>query len=158
MVKHIWSVLCERISIDQETKLASYLTCIEGIVAVELPAVINNLAFGSRWYKDGESEETLRFRLMLLSPDGTEEILIDSRSQNINSDNHRTNIILNAMDFKQSGNYTFRLYQRLDKKWVVVNEIPLNITLKPEAKTKTPNKEKKTKKVTLKGRKKRAIS
>ena len=154
MVKHIWSVLCERISIDQESKLVSYLSCVEGITAVELPAAINNLAFGSRWYKDGESEEILRFRLMLLSPDGTEQILLDSGDQIITNNNHRTNIILNGFNFEQGGNYTFRLHQKLDKKWVVVNETPLNVTLKPKAKTKSPDKEKTAKKATPKKLKK----
>ena len=51
MIKHIWSVLCERISIDQYSNLASYLSCIEGITIKKLPFTFPSLAFGSRWYK-----------------------------------------------------------------------------------------------------------
>jgi hypothetical protein len=129
MLKHIYSVLCERIIIDQRTNLASYLNCVEGLSAKKLPAALQNLAFGSRWYKHGKSDEILKFKLSVISPTGDEKQLIESKEQVVQSDNHRTNIILDGLSFEQDGTYIFRLKKQEGEKWNVVHEIPLKVEI-----------------------------
>jgi len=130
MLKHIYSVLCERISTDENTHLVSYLSCVEGLTTTKLPVRLQNLAFGSRWHKYGESEEILKFRLSLVSTTGEEKVLIESEELTVRSDNHRINIALEGLLFEQAGIYTFRLRKQENGKWVVVHEIPLKVELK----------------------------
>jgi hypothetical protein len=134
MFKHVWSVLCERISIDQNTNLVSYLTSTEGFTTESLPIAVLNLAYGTRWYKEGDGEEILRIRLFLVAPDGSEKELITGE-QKSKANNHRTNIMLNGLFFEQSGDYMFKLQMQEDDKWVTVHEMPLTISVKTPEKT-----------------------
>lgn len=153
MLKHMWSVLCERISIDRHSNLCSYLSCIEAITTSSLPAVIQNLSFGCRWNKSGESKETLRLKLTVISPDGKEIPLIESAESVIEGKNHRVNFILNGMSFKQNGIYTFRLKRHVGNKWSKVQDIPLNVFLK-DADKESVGSDKKNKKKKVKTPKK----
>lgn len=128
MFEHIWSVLCERISIDQDTNLASYLTAVEVINAKQLPIAVHNLSLGTRWHKDEESEAILWIRLSLISPDGKEKKLVEGE-QHATSRNHRVNFILNGIVFEKIGRYALRLQVKEEEAWSTVHEIPLEITL-----------------------------
>lgn len=140
MAKHIWSVLCERISQDQASNLVSYLTCIEGLAVPGLPILVQNLALGSRWYRDGDIEETLEFRLLLRLPDQTEQVLISAQAT-IKEANHRTNFILNGMMFAQAGKYCFVLQKQKDSAWVTVSEVPFDIKVEARSASEEPQKE-----------------
>ncbi len=128
MFEHIWSVLCERVSIDQDTNLASYLTAVEGINAMQLPITVQNLSLGTRWHKEEDSEAHLSIRLFLVAPDGMEEKLVDG-VQSTTSRNHRVNFILNGLVFKKIGRYVLKLQVKNDERWTTVHEIPLEITI-----------------------------
>jgi hypothetical protein len=130
MVKHISSVLCERISIDQNTNLVSYLTSIEEITVQGLPFIIPLLAFGSLWHTN-EKKDTIQLRLRLVSPDKTDKVLIEPPKVDFSTARYRSNIILNGLKFEQSGTYTFQLELLPDTdKWETVSEIPLDIKVK----------------------------
>ena len=130
MINHIWSILCERVSIDKETNLISYLTCIEEITADKMPAIHQLLVFGSLWQTDQPKKDTLSFRLSLISPLGKEKILVESDPQLIDKERHRTNIILNGIPLEQVGKYIFKLQMKTEEKWKTVSELPLKITVK----------------------------
>jgi len=125
MVKHIWSVLCERASVDQNTNLVSYLTCTEGLTAKKLPAIIQNLALGSRWH--GKPNDKFRLRLLLFRPDRTKKQLLETEDHVFKDSNHRTFIILDGLPLEQGGDYIFRLEIRTAKDWKVVHDIPLSV-------------------------------
>ncbi len=133
MIRHVWSILCERVTIDSDTKLASYLICIEGITAKSLPASLNHMALGSRWYKDSQVDEELQFQLMLISPSGEEKTLITSDRQIIQSNNQRINVLLNGLSFPSVGTYIFKVRMKSGNAdtWIDVQEIPLTISLQP---------------------------
>jgi hypothetical protein len=130
MIKHIWSILCERISIDQETNLVSYLTCVEEITANKLPAVHPLFAMGSIWHTDCPGEDMLKIRLVCISPDGTRRDLIETKEFKLDKERHRTNLILNGISFDQAGKYMFRLESKSEKGWKTETEIPIKISVK----------------------------
>jgi len=132
MIKHIWSILCERISIDKETNLLSYLTCVEEVTVTQLPVSSPLLAFGTLWQTDSPSQEKLIFRLILIMPDGSEKILIESKDFVFEKERHRTNIILNGLTFDQTGPHIFKMQKKLEKDWDTVAEIPMKIKLQIE--------------------------
>lgn len=132
-------VLCERVSIDRDTNLASYLTAVEGINATQLPITVQNLSLGTRWHKEEDSEAILRIRLSLVSPDGMEKKLVEGK-QSTTSKNHRVNFILNGLAFEKIGRYALRLQVKNDERWSTVHETPLEITINaPIARLQQPN-------------------
>lgn len=130
MIRHVWSILCERIIIDQKTNLISYLTCIEELVAEKLPAVGSLFALGSLWQTDSPKEDILKFRWILVSPKGLEKKMIESKDFNLEKERHRTNIILNGISFDRTGIYIFRLQTEHNKKWKTITEIPIKVLIK----------------------------
>lgn len=129
MVKHIWSVLCERLSVDQNTNLVSYLTSIEAITVQGLPFSIQLLAIGSLWYTS-EKTDTIQFRLRLVSPDKTDKVLIEPPKVEFSTPRYRSNIILNGLKFEQLGTHTFQLELNNAEIWETVCEIPFDIAVK----------------------------
>lgn len=134
MIKHLWSISCEKIIIDQKTNLISYLTCIEELVAKKLPAVGSLFALGSLWQTDSPKEDILKFRWILVSPKGIEKEMFESKDFILEKERHRTNIILNGISFDSTGIYIFRLQTKLNEKWKTATEIPLKVSLKPNKK------------------------
>jgi hypothetical protein len=128
MFKHVFSLLCERVSIDQQSNLVSYLTSIEGVETVQLPFPLLTLTYASRWYKDNDSGESLKVNLFLIAPDGSETKLAEVEFSTI-SRNHRLNILLHGLMFSQGGTHQFRLLQEHEGHWIVVHELPFNVKL-----------------------------
>jgi len=130
MIQHIWSILCERISTDQKSNLVSYLTCIEEITVSQVPAVIPHLAIGSQWITDLLTKDVLEFKLLLISPEGSEKLLIDFKSLKFDKVRTRTNIILNGIKFESCGTYYFKIQMKVKDSWQTSSEIPLAIRMK----------------------------
>lgn len=129
MLKHVWTVLCERVTIDKESGLVSYSTCVEAISGAELPAAPPLLALGSRWHNSKKDPAPLDIKLVLVAPDGKESVLLEVPTQTVGgSSDHRTIFSLNGIGFKAYGVYVFVVQQRIGKKWQVVAEIPINVT------------------------------
>lgn len=138
MFNHVWSVLCERISVDKDTGLISYLTSVEDITAQKLPSIIKNLSFGSRWFKMSDSKDILNIRLSLIRPDETEQELIKTDDLKIDPklDNIRLNFALDNLQVKEKGIYVFRLERKKDNNWQVVSETPLKVQFVPANNTR----------------------
>ena len=135
MIKHIWSVICERIVVDQTTNLVSYQTCLEGITAAKLPFNLTAFAFGSRWYKDSSDDEKLSFRLTCVTPKGNENLLVQVDDQILSAPSHRTNILLNGLPFEEEGTYYFTLKMKRENKLIKIAEIPFSVSVQSNPKT-----------------------
>jgi len=133
MIKNVWSVLCERIVIDKDTNLVSYLTCIEEITGHQIPANYPLLSLGSLWQTNEPKKDTLQLKLCLVSPDGSEQKLLETEEVVLEKERHRTNIVLNGITFKEAGEYCFRVQQRSGGKWITVSEIPLKVNYNPRS-------------------------
>ncbi len=135
MISHIWTVLCERISIDRETNLVSYLTCIEEITAAQLPAIHPLLSLGTLWQSDAPGRDVLKFKVVLVSPTGEEKDLIQSEDYVLEREKHRANINLFGIGFALAGTHHFKLMYRQDGEWRTAADIPLKVIHKPAAGT-----------------------
>lgn len=132
MAKHIWSVLCERISVDQRTNLVSYLSCIEGIRAHELPFAVPNLSLGTLWLTDKKTTEKITFRLVLGCPDQTEKLLVEGSQEQAPSARARINLILDGLAVDQTGQHTFRVEMLNNDSWEVKAELPFDVILEAQ--------------------------
>ncbi len=125
MIKHIWTILCERVSIDRETNLLSYLTCIEEISAKQFPATHQILSIGSIWHTDNPGNEVLKLKVTLTAPDSSEIDLIEPKDIIVEKERHRTNIVLQNLRFEKAGVYIFKIKFKQNNAWITASEIPL---------------------------------
>jgi len=141
MIEHAWSVLCQKVIIDQESNNIS-LDVIEEIhLEGNLPPeairdsegflVPYQLIFASLWYRnDPEIESRGKARLQLISPNGKviggAEIDVDLTKNS----RLRTKCKFNSLPIpkNQSGYFFFHL-QVQEKEWKTVAKIPLEIKL-----------------------------
>ncbi len=128
MMKHIWSILCERTSVDSQTNLISYLTAIEAISIKRLPFRIPFLVFATLWRSDSEHGGAIELKLVMVNPDRSEKVVQHFKTQST-ATKHRVNLVLNGMEFSQSGTYRFRLERLNGKRWERVSELPLDVTV-----------------------------
>lgn len=150
MVKHVWSVLAERISTDEVTHLVSFLSVIEDIYLDELPKSQENLALGTRWHKIGKSIEQLQLRVGVLCPDESTTILLSPHKLKFGnkSNDYRTNVDLSSYSFENEGLYVFQIEQHIDAKWILVAQLPVMVHVarhkRPKRKLKNSSKKDKT--------------
>ncbi len=138
MAEHVWSVLCERVVIDQRTNLASCLTCIEGVSAPQLPSNIPALSIGSMWVSDTEEKKSFTFRLVAVSPDKNEKVLLEGTQDVEPNGRGRVGIVLDGFPIEQTGKYMFRIEAKEGGSWEIKAKLPMEITLrKPQQAGKT---------------------
>jgi hypothetical protein len=128
-MKHIWSILCERIIEDKRTNLISYLTAIELVQVKQVPFRIPFLAMGSLWVSNDEQGGLIETRLKRIDPDKSEKVLIPRIRAEFTTKRYRSHMLLNGLEFDQSGLYLFRLESLNESKWEIVAEIPLDLTV-----------------------------
>lgn len=140
MFKHVWSVLCERVSVDQNTNLVSHLTCVEGVDTVQLPFLLPVLTYASRWYKDDDSEKSLKAKLVLVAPDSSETTLAEGELKT-SLRNQRLNIFFAGLTISQNGIYKFKLLQENEGHYLIVHEMPFGVKLVSKESIETKMKE-----------------
>jgi hypothetical protein len=139
-MKHIWSVLCQRSSIDVESNLLSLFSCVEELSLtldstealkknIVVPTEFQLVSFWAR--EKAEEESSLE----------VEGELLDAQGKVLNKFNNsfpvkkgvlrfrnRTNI--QGLPITGPGRYLLRLKQK-DKEgnWLVVTELPLDIKI-----------------------------
>lgn len=131
MAKHVWSVLCERVSIDQRTNLVSYLTCMEGVAASQLPIAVPALAIGSLWLRDVDEEHSFVFRLVIIGPDKSQKMLIEGSQEWGPNGKARTTFVMDSFPIEQTGQYVFRIEtQNAGGDWESQAMLPLDVELR----------------------------
>lgn len=141
-MKHIWSILCQNSSIDNESNLLSLFNCIEEISLevdaakapkdnkIILPAEFQLVSF---WIIDNEKEgNLLDLKVELIDPDKT----ILNQFGNIfplkkGSLRFRNRINIQGLPITKAGRYTFKIYKKeQDKKdYEEISELPLDVKI-----------------------------
>jgi len=131
VIKHVWSVLCERVITDENTNTISYFTCIERLNVLKLPATVPLITLGVLWEKSGKLDEELSFRLTFVRPDDVKEKLFNELHV-VKAIRHRTSLVLNGMLINKYGTYALVLEMKKSNKWVVVSETSFVVVEKEE--------------------------
>jgi len=137
-MQHIWSVLCQRSSIDFETNLVSLFECIEEINLVfnntkdannEKMVIPVNWQLVNYWIVDG-GEGSLEIKIDFVNPEGnvfsSYENKIDLQN-NIKRFRSRTNI--NGFEVAKSGRYKLMISYKKEGSYEKVSEIPVDINI-----------------------------
>jgi len=140
-MNHIWSVLCEKSSIDTETNLLSLFSCIEELSVVVdkqkmeekggkvvIPANFQLVSFWT--IDDKEKDHNLRNKVELLSPNG--EVLNQfNKSFDIKAGatRFRNRANISGMPIVGEGRYYLKLYQVSDAGENLVAQLPVEIKI-----------------------------
>lgn len=138
-MKHIWSILCEKASIDPNTQVLSLSNCVEeisfkldkneikqkGIIFVPI-----NFQLVTLWLLDG-TKKAISFKLKLEVFDPAGNILSMSES-NIKVLagylRYRNILTFSSFPISTEGRYNLRVSQKIeDKKFVILSEIPMDV-------------------------------
>ena len=134
MIEHVWTVLCWRSIIDQDTKNLSLINTIEQITVKDQPkedGVIGLLfEMVSYWVrKDMEVPDQAMARYSISSPSGNikqiSEIAIDLTKE----ERHRHRLRLQGIQASESGRYNIivEVKSMTDEEWTKVTSVPLMV-------------------------------
>lgn len=135
MAEHVWSVLSERIIIDQRTNSISCLTCIEGVTAPQLPSTVPVLSIGSMWMRGNEEEKDFVFRLVSVRPDKSEKELIQGAQTLEPNGRGRVVIVMDGFPIEQTGRYVFRVETQSAGSWEIRAKLPMDVALRSQEQT-----------------------
>ncbi|MFH1652852.1 MAG: hypothetical protein ABIE74_02240 [Pseudomonadota bacterium] len=134
MIKHGWSVICERTIIDNTTNNVSLINCIEQVTCSTLPVVLPQFSLCSYFYNSAEkSSNKLTIRMKLKNPDGSDNILAKAPlSIDMKKTRQRIKMELSGIMLKQAGIYYFSIEQKNNNSWKTIAELPLELVYKPQ--------------------------
>lgn len=142
MIKHIWSVLCQKSSVDQQSNNVSLFDVFEALEVGINPAAniktSNNPELNipiqyqivSLWTIADAKNNGGEVRITLISPDGEEKILVNSelkfptgkrRMRSINQ--------IQGLPVNKSGDYHFVVELKQEKEFQKVADLPLEVKL-----------------------------
>ncbi len=126
MIRHIWSVLCERSIVDKETNRISHFMCYESILVDKLPGILPLLTISTYWLNDSKDPSNSKFKLTVVYPDGTKETPVQGEIPELAPfAGHRTILTVTGFKIKHVGTYIFQIFQHIGKRYKKVAELPL---------------------------------
>jgi hypothetical protein len=142
MVKHVWSILCAKSSIDRTTNNISLFEVIEQLQIQAPPERLREAGFAafplefiSLWCREvADTPARGTGRVVILDPAGNE---LNSTTFDLDVTTHqRRRVIskLGGMPVRGNGQYLVRVQQQVDDEtWTTVAEVPLDITVSERA-------------------------
>lgn len=138
-LRHIWTIICQKSSIDASSNLLSLFEVLEKIdinldpriqsyKEGQVLAIPFNFEIASFWRKGKENKGEVRFRL--LSPEGKElnvfpfEVVIPEELQA-----SRVIVKISGLGFTTSGEYKVEVQQKIGKEFKAVAEVPFDIVI-----------------------------
>ncbi len=139
-MKNIWSIICERSSIDSQTNLLSLFNCIEEVKLeidkTKMPksdklVIPVNFQLISLWViEDYTKENTSEIKIEFIDPRGKvlNEFLNTLKAKK-GEKRLRSIINIQGVQITEGGRYYYRISQKKNKKFEVASESPLDINL-----------------------------
>ncbi len=139
-MKNIWSIICEKSSIDAQTNLLSLFNCIEEVQLMidrkkmsknDKLVIPFNLQLISFWTIEDDTRENLaEIKIDLVDPKG--EVLNEfSVGLKAKKGEKRLRSITNmqGIQITEGGRYYYRILQKKGTKFEVASETPLDVNL-----------------------------
>lgn len=130
MARLLWAVICRRVIVDEYTNDVSYIDATWGMTAAQLPAPLPDLALGTQWLRQRESEN-LKPRVRMVTSEGTEvfvweppeEIAMEKRG-------HRINLRLAGIQIEKPGLYQIDIDQKKGDSWQTQMSLPFEVSVR----------------------------
>jgi len=139
-MKNIWSIICEKSSIDAQTNLLSLFNCIEEIQLTidkdKMPksdklVIPFNLQLISFWtIEDGTKDNSVEIKIDLIDPKGKvlNEFPVTLKAKK-GEKRLRSITNIQGVQITEGGRYCYRILQKKGAKFEVASETPLDINL-----------------------------
>lgn len=142
MIKHIWSVLCQKSSVDQQSNNVSLFDIFEALEVGVNPTVGTKASDDPKfnipiqyqivtlWTVAGTKNDSGEIRITLINPDGKEKILVNTdlrfppekkRMRTINQ--------IQGLPADKSGDYHFIVELKQEEKFQKVADLPLEVKI-----------------------------
>ena len=137
-MNHIWSVLCQKSSIDQQSNLISLFSCLEklevtvnGIIEKEPMVVPLEFDLVNFWtVEDPTKDNTLQLKIEILDPEGKVlRELITEHTEKEGVVRLRSITRIQSMPLTSKGRYIVRVSQMHNGKYVLSAELPLDVEI-----------------------------
>lgn len=133
VAKLISAILCNRVIIDQQNNLVSYIDVLDGVTIASFPIKAPLTIVGTIWQV--ENEKKFEVKVRIFDPAGLH--LMDSALALLNLDpgtrKARINIAVVGFDINAAGTYQFAIEQKISGKWQEISRIPMDIYSSKEA-------------------------
>src|SRR5438046_832019 len=129
MSRHVWSVLCQQLILDQLTNSVSYIQALEGFTVTQLPFTVPQLSVGSLYERSG-SETSILGRIRILAPNGSVVHAVEL-AQGIYGEHRRMrmNSVIGGFAIAQPGAHVVVVEQRRGTDWVEEARLPLDVSV-----------------------------
>jgi len=139
-MKNVWSIICEKSSIDSQTNVLSLFNCIEemniDIDKTKMPQsdkiiIPVNFQLISLWRVDDSAKEnTMDVKMELIDPSG--QVLNESLNTLVTKKGEkrlRSVINIQGLQVTDSGVYYYKILEKKGNKFEVVSSTPLDINV-----------------------------
>lgn len=143
MIKHLFSTICNRTSIDRETNSLSIFNIIEEITIISEPdkTVRIPLYFEvvSQWTRSDENIPCIgTAKVFMRDPAGTSNKLAEIKIDLDKNIYARTIIRISGVELRGPGMYTFQIDLKTEKdEWSPITTVPFQVIYRPPSKEKT---------------------
>lgn len=139
-MKNIWSIICEKSSIDSQTNLLSLFNCIEEIKLeidktkmpksdkIVIPASLQLISF---WIiEEPAKENSADIKVNFVDPKGNVlNEFVKTLKTKKNEKRLRSVINIQGIPITDSGRYYYKILQKKGNKFEVVSEVPFDINM-----------------------------
>lgn len=139
-MKNIWSVICEKSSIDSQTNILSLFNCIEELkieinknkISKDSKMIIPvNFQLISLWLIDNYNKENAaEIKIELIDPSG--KVLnesVNTLKTKVGEKRLRSVINISGLELTEAGIYYYRISQKIGKKFEFASETPVYVDL-----------------------------
>ena len=133
MIKHIWTVICSQVVIDQDTNNISLFNILEEVGIPQEVVKENNiipivLEIVSLWVRSDLAEPSKgSARISLIAPDGELLKTVESEVDLTDHERLRARGCFQGLPFKGEGVYDFKVSLKNNHDWAEVATIPVKI-------------------------------
>ncbi len=140
-MEHVWSILCEKSSIDTDSNLLSLFSCLEEIsVVVDKEKMVAkgnkfvipaNFQLVSFWtINDSSQENSLTTKVELIAPDGAVlNQFNNSFKVKPGASRFRNRANIQGVPVVGEGRYYLKLWHQTDKDYKLVASLPLDVKI-----------------------------
>ena len=139
-MKNVWSIICEKFSVDSQTNLLSLFNCIEEmkleIDKTKMPksdklVIPVNLQLISFWVINDYAKENLsEIKIELIDPKGKILNKFPNTLKSKKGDKRLRSITnIQGMQITEGGRYYYRISQKKGNQFEIASETPLDVSL-----------------------------
>jgi hypothetical protein len=127
MPKLVWALLCQRLILDVQTNLVSYIDALDAVTIEKFPVKAPLIVIGTLWQR--EAEKKMEMRVQVYSPGGQQVAAVEAAPLELKPEHKRARMNVGVAGFEIAGpgRFHFGVETRDKGKWVEVHRVPFDV-------------------------------